>query len=64
MGAAPSFPQCHRAFTAVPQGARSQRIESLLLHEFHKRKFLLPDKTWGGRDGPKGGAAAGSKGGK
>jgi hypothetical protein len=31
----------------------------LLLHEFHKRKFLLPDKSWGSKDGAKGPAAAG-----
>ena len=41
-----SFPcssVCQTA-TACLQGNRAQRIEMLLLHEFHRRKFMLPDK--------------------
>ena len=49
------------------QGNRAQRIEMLLLHEFHRRKFMLPDRPdkragAGATKGPgKGGAAHGKK---
>lgn len=33
-----------RPVLATLQGQRAQRIEMLLLHEFHSRKFLLPDR--------------------
>ena len=34
----------HECGKSSVQGQRAQRIEMLLLHEFHTRKFLLPDK--------------------
>lgn len=31
-------------FSHALQGQRAQRIEMLLLHEFYRRKFMIPDK--------------------
>ena len=43
-----ALPEQHSSETrrrsADAQGQRAQRIEMLLLHELHQRKFLLPDK--------------------
>ncbi|KAI9032680.1 hypothetical protein CLU79DRAFT_727437 [Phycomyces nitens] len=30
-------------------GARAERNEFLLMHEFHRQKFICPDKTFGGK---------------
>ena len=32
------------SFSHALQGQRAQRIEMLLLHEFYRRKFMIPDK--------------------
>jgi DNA polymerase alpha subunit A len=35
------------SWAATLSGTRAQRNEFILLHEFHKNKYICPDKVWG-----------------